>query len=182
MLTVPIREMLLTSKAVRPGKVIKPTHLVIHWTANEGKGADAEANAKYFARATRAASAHYIVDDAEVIRCIPENEMAYHVGAKQYTEWAKTHLGASPNGKTIGIEMCVNADGSFWQMYSNTCRLAAEILQRHGWGTDRLIRHYDVTGKNCPAFFVESGYAVKYIGKNPDEAWEMFKRNVNKFL
>lgn len=182
MFDVPVREMLLTNKAVRPGKTIKPTHLVVHWTANEGKGADAEANAKYFARATRAASAHYIVDDQEVIRCIPENEMAYHVGAKTYTPWSKANLGASPNSKTIGIEICVNAGASFWQTYSHTCRLCADIMQHHGWGIDRLIRHYDVTGKNCPAFLMDDTKAKQYMGRSAAEAWTMFKRDVSKFL
>lgn len=181
-MTVPIREMPLTNKAVRPGKKITPTHLVVHWTANEGKGANAEANARYFARATRAASAHYIVDDHEVIRCIPDDEMAYHVGAKQYTQWARATLGASPNAKTIGIEICVNSDGSFWQTYSNACRLCAEIMRRHGWKIDRLIRHYDVTGKNCPAFLMDDKYAMKYMGRSAAEAWAMFRRDVSKFL
>ena len=181
-MTVPVKDMLLTNKVVRPGKKIIPTHLVVHWTANEGKGANAVANAKYFAKATRAASAHYIVDDKVIIRCIPEDEMAYHVGAKAYTAWSKANLGLSPNSKTIGIEICVNSDGLFWQTYSNTCRLCADIMKRHGWKIDRLIRHYDVTGKNCPAFLMDDVKANKYMGRSASEAWEMFRRDVNKFL
>ncbi|MCG6197354.1 hypothetical protein H1215_09215 [Anoxybacillus sp. LAT_38] len=43
-----IVDMLLTNKNARPGTKITPRGLVIHWTANEGKGADAVANRNYF--------------------------------------------------------------------------------------------------------------------------------------
>ncbi|TGU66736.1 N-acetylmuramoyl-L-alanine amidase, partial [Mesorhizobium sp. M00.F.Ca.ET.186.01.1.1] len=43
-----ITEMLLTNPTARPGTKIVPKGLVIHWTANEKKGADAVANRNYF--------------------------------------------------------------------------------------------------------------------------------------
>ncbi len=58
-----ITEMLLTNPTARPGTKIVPKGLVIHWTANEKKGADAVANRNYFNKPTTEASAHYIVDD-----------------------------------------------------------------------------------------------------------------------
>jgi hypothetical protein len=97
-----ITEMLLTNKMARPGIIITPKALVIHWTANESKGADARANRSYFNQSTTEASAHYIVDDAEIIRCLPENEMGYHVGAKSYKPEAVKQLSAYPNNCTIG--------------------------------------------------------------------------------
>jgi len=148
------KEMLLTPGVKgRPGKNISPKALVIHWTANTGRGADAVANRNYFNSGV-AASAHYIVDDHQVVQCLPENEMAYHVGAKQYKSDAVQKLSSYPNNCTIGIEMCVNADGDFKKTYQNTIELAVDILKRHRWGIDRLWRHYDVTGKDCPRYFV----------------------------
>jgi len=79
-----ITEMLLTNPTARPGTKIVPKGLVIHWTANERKGADAVANRNYFNKPTTEASAHYIVDDWQIVRCLPEIEMGYHVGAKSY--------------------------------------------------------------------------------------------------
>jgi N-acetylmuramoyl-L-alanine amidase CwlA len=61
-----------------------------------------------------------IVDDHSIIFCVPELEMAYHVGAKTYQTRAVQLLSKYPNDCTIGIEMCVNADGDFKATYKNT--------------------------------------------------------------
>ncbi|MEK3745852.1 N-acetylmuramoyl-L-alanine amidase [Brevibacillus sp. FSL K6-0770] len=177
-----ITEMLLTNPTARPGTKMVPKGLVIHWTANEKKGADAVANRNYFNKPTTEASAHYIVDDRQIIRCLPETEMGYHVGAKSYKAEALQKLSAYPNDCTIGIEMCVNADGSFTKMYEQTVALTAELLKRYGWAVDKLWRHYDITGKNCPAFFVDERTAQAYFGKNAQAAWESFKQDVHRLL
>lgn len=177
-----ITDMLLTNKNARPGTRITPRGLVIHWTANEGKGANAVANRNYFNKPTTEASAHYIVDDKQIVRCLPENEMAYHVGAKQYKPEAVAKLSSYPNNCTIGIEMCVNADGNFQETYRRTVELAADILKRYGWGVDRLWRHFDITGKNCPAYFVSDDYARKYTGLTAVQAWAKFKNDVHRLL
>ncbi|WP_246011198.1 N-acetylmuramoyl-L-alanine amidase [Brevibacillus nitrificans] len=177
-----ITEMLLTNKTARPGIIMTPKALVIHWTANESKGADARANRSYFNQPTTEASAHYIVDDVEIIRCLPENEMGYHVGAKSYKPEAVKRLSAYPNNCTIGIEMCVNTDGSFQAMYKKTLELAVDILKRYQWGIERLWRHYDITGKNCPAFFTADDYAHKYFGTGAAEAWNRFKQDIHNLL
>lgn len=174
--------MLLTNKTARPGIKISPKALVIHWTANENKGANARANRSYFNQPTTEASAHYIVDDKEIIRCLPENEMGYHVGAKSYTPDAQKQLSVYPNNCTIGIEMCVNADGSFQATYQKTLELAADILTRYKWGIEKIWRHYDITGKNCPAFFVADDCAQKYFSTSAAEAWELFKQDIHRLL
>lgn len=177
-----IVDMLLTNKNARPGTKITPRGLVIHWTANEGKGANAVANRNYFNKPTTEASAHYIVDDKQTIRCLPENEMGYHVGAKSYKPEALKQLSSYPNNCTIGIEMCVNADGSFQETYRRTVELAADILKRYGWGVDKLWRHFDITGKNCPAYFVSDNFARKYTGLTAAQAWAKFKDDVQRLL
>lgn len=154
-----VRELLITNPKGRPKIKIKPIGIVIHWTANEKKGADAEANRNYFQNCTRNASAHYCVDDKEVIRCLPDDEMAYHVGAKSYKTSA---LGEYPNNCTIGIEMCVNSDGDFWKMWHNTVYLTVDLLKKFKLTPKALYRHYDITGKTCPAFFVSEYYIAKY--------------------
>ena len=177
-----ITDMFLTNKTARPGTKIVPRGLVIHWTANEGKGANAVANRNYFNKPTTEASAHYIVDDGQIVRCLPENEMGYHVGAKSYKPEAVARLSKYPNDCTIGIEMCVNADGSFGAMYQRTVELAADILKRYCWGVDKLWRHYDITGKNCPSYFVSDDYAHKYTGLTAQQAWAKFKADVQLAL
>jgi len=179
---VQITDMLLTNKTARPGLKIVPRGLVIHWTANEGKGANAVANRNYFNKPTTEASAHYIVDDKQIVRCLPENEMGYHVGAKSYKPEALKQLSSYPNNCTIGIEMCVNVDSDFRAMYKRTVELAADILKRYGWSVDKLWRHYDITGKNCPAYFVSDDFARKYTGLTAQQAWAKFKDDVHKLL
>lgn len=177
-----ITDMLLTNKNARPGTKITPRGLVIHWTANERAGANAAANRSYFNNPTTVASAHYIVDDKQIIRCLPENEMGYHVGAKSYKPGALQKLSSYPNNCTIGIEMCVNSDGNFQAMYQSTVELAADILKRYGWGVDKLWRHFDVTGKNCPAYFVSDDYARRFVGLTAAQAWSKFKDDVHRLL
>ncbi|GED68701.1 hypothetical protein BRE01_24030 [Brevibacillus reuszeri] len=177
-----ISDMLLTNPKARPRTKIVPKGVVIHWTANERSGANAVANRNFFNNPTTEASAHYIVDDAQIIRCLPEDEMGYHVGAKAYKPMALAKLSSYPNNCTIGIEMCVNADGHFPVMYQRTVELTASILKKYGWGVEQLWRHYDITGKICPAFFVEDDYARKYTGSKATEAWEKFQQDVHRLL
>jgi len=133
----------------RPGRKIDPKYLVIHWTANESKGANAMANRNYFNSTDRSASAHYLVDCTQIVRALPENELGYHVGAKSYVH------PSCRNANSVGIEMCVNSDGDFTKMRANTVELAADVCRRHGIDpSTHMIRHYDVTGKDCPHFYV----------------------------
>ena len=85
-----------------------------------------------------------------MIACIPENEIAYHV--------------SSANSTYLGIEVCHRDwEGQFTNpTYDTLLELIADICRRHKFYplTD-VIRHYDVTGKNCPKYYVEH-----------PEAWE----------
>ena len=168
-----ITELLITNN--RPYIKIIPQGAVIHWTANTDVGADALANRNYFQNHPEdEVSAHYIVDDKSIIRCIPENEMAWHVGAKKYTDLKYELFGnANPNNFLIGIEMCINSDGDWSKTYQYTVELVVDILKRYGWGVDRIYRHFDITNKDCPRMmtpFVDGG----------EEAWEKFKEDVLK--
>lgn len=178
---VQFRQMLLTPyRGGRPGRKIIPKAVVIHWTANTDVGADAVANRNYFeGHPENKVSAHYIVDDHQVVQCLPEDEMGYHVGATSYKQAALRQLSYYPNDCTIGIEMCVNQDGNFHQTYAHTVELAADILRRHGWGADRLWRHFDVTGKDCPRFFVADDTARAFGFKGAATGWDEFRHDVN---
>lgn len=178
------KEMLLTKgRGGRPGLKITPKGVVIHWTANTANGADAIANRNYFENHPQyQVSAHYIVDDKRIVRCVPENEMAYHVGAKSYKPEALKRLSLYPNSCTIGIEICVNKDGDFKRTYQNAVSLAADILKRHGLSADDLWRHFDITGKDCPRFFVDDGAAKQFGFESADKGWQKFKDDVAKLL
>ena len=176
-----LRQMLLDRAARgRPEKKISPKGLVFHWTANTNKGADADNNRNYFNNSGVAASAHYVVDDHQVVQCLPENEMAYHVGARRYTTQAIEKLSGYPNDCTIGIEICVNCDGDFQKTMENTVALAADICKKHGWTKDNLWRHYDITEKDCPKFFVTDATARAFGFSSAKAGWEEFKNMIGE--
>lgn len=178
------RQMLLTpEQGGRPGRKIVAKAVVIHWTANANSGANAVANRNYFENHPQnKVSAHYIVDDHQVVQCLPEDEMGYHVGATSYKPSALQQLSSYPNDCTIGIEMCVNRDGDFNKTYRNAVALAANICHRHGWGVDRLWRHYDVTGKDCPRYFVDDATARQFGFVGAATGWEQFRKDVGSLL
>lgn len=126
--------------------------IVIHWTANIDKGADAVANRNYFNTTDRRASAHYIVDQDKIIQCIPDNEVAWHVGDRKRGN--QTVDISNPNFKLIGVEMCVNKDSNWTATYNNTVWLVKRLINQYNLNTDKVYRHYDITGKECPLMFM----------------------------
>lgn len=166
---------LTVNKYSRPGTALKAIRgIVIHWVANPGTSA--RANRNYFeglkdqaatAANKRYASAHYVIGiDGEIIRCVPDNEVCYHVGADRYTPEAQRRLSAYPNNCALGIELCHPAwDGDFSAATLASCEnLVSYLLLKYGLGKGDLWRHYDVTEKICPKYFVEH-----------EDAWEAFK-------
>lgn len=180
-----IKQMLLTyGRGGRPGKKLTALKgVVIHWTANTGKGANAVANRNYFENnPDKKVSAHYIVDSIQIVQCIPDDEVAYHVGATSYKAEALSKLGSYPNAYCVGIEMCVNSDGDFNKTYANTVQLAAYLLNKYGLTADNLWRHYDVTGKDCPKYFADDATAKQYGFASAATGWKQFKEDVKKAM
>ena len=122
-------------------------------------------------------SAHYIIDcDGSIIRCIPETEVAWHVGSSQvdpasgriYTDWAREKFGehrcdpttVGPNVCTIGIEMePVDEVGNFTQQtLSAAAELAADICTRLALNpmVDLGTHHMVVGWKDCPRLWTNS--------------------------
>lgn len=121
--------------------VVKPfVEKTIHSTANPN--ATAANHAKYLhgpdAQA-RPVSWHYTVDDAQVVQHLPEWEEGFHAGKRE------------GNRSSIGIEICeFTHPGKQAKAIERAQKLVATILKRRGWGVDRLRRHQDWTGKDCP--------------------------------
>lgn len=134
-------------------------YLVIHYTAAPGD--TAENNGRYFARERTGTSAHYFVDETTVVRSVPEEYVAWHCGANYYRH------PKCRNGNSIGIEICTKGDaGGYWfapEAVERARALTSALMQKYGIEEDHVLRHYDVTGKLCPAPFVEQA------------AWEEFK-------
>ena len=159
-----IEEKLLTPNPYsRPSAPMgKIKNIVIHWVGNAES--TAIANRNYFESLKDKgtyASSHYIIGlEGEVIRCIPENEVAYH--AKQ------------ANSYSIGIENChPDWNGKFNdKTYKSLIELCADICKRYKLNPETaLIRHYDVTKKSCPLYYVQHL-----------DAWKQLKADVKNAL
>ncbi len=161
---LPITEEFLdVNQYSRPGIALStnPEYIVIHYTANPGS--TAEQNRNYFENLKDTgetyASAQFVIGlEGEIIQCVPCNEMAY--------------CSNSLNDRCISIEMCHPDDtGNFNDAtYNNCVYLVAQLMNYYHLDMDHLIRHYDVTGKNCPKYFVEH-----------EDRWEVFKDFVKQY-
>ena len=138
-------------------------NIVIHFTGN-AKGDTAIANGNYFARGDRNASAHDFVDDKEVVNSVPYNYIAWHCGgglqdqgSPYKNEGAKKH-GKVTNTNSIGVEMCDCIKDTKNNLSADTRANAAthisKLLKKFKICPDNIYRHFDVTGKLCPIYFV----------------------------
>lgn len=116
--------------------------IVVHYT---GTSASAHNNLLYFSRQSAKASAHYFIDkDGTLRQSVKEADTAWHAG-----HWAT-------NLRSIGIEVVSAGEDFTEQQICTLTELVADIRNRYGISEGNVIRHYDVTGKNCPAPYVNS--------------------------
>ena len=143
----------LPKRVNAPGTAIVPKGIILHYIGNPGT--TARQNANYFAHVETQTSVHYIVDDGEIIEIIPPDRKSYGTSDKQYNE------------SFIQIEMChPDASGKISETtLANVVWLCRELMERYG--ITEIIRHYDVTGKKCPLWYVE----------HPEE-WEALKERI----
>ena len=122
-----------------------PEFVTVH---NTGNTASARNEATYHNNNNYQVSYHVAIDDKEAIQLIPFNRNAWHAGDS---------LG-NGNMKSIGIEICYSMDNGYSGAKSerykkaedNAALYIAHVLKQYGWGMDRLKRHYDWSGKDCP--------------------------------
>ncbi|MEC0543600.1 peptidoglycan recognition protein family protein, partial [Bacillus glycinifermentans] len=153
--------------------------IVMHWTATPGASALNERN--YFNGTCiadkRYASAHYFVDRKEAQLIIPENEVAYH--AHDQNRCYVSFLKPNANTTAIGVEMCVEKDGKIHsETVQNAAELVADLCKRYGLSTNKIVRHYDVTNKNCPAPWVSDSSQLTAFRKKVDSL--LGKKTVSK--
>ena len=125
-------------------------YIVIHYTANDGD--TDEGNGNYFHNNYIGASAHYFVDDDSVTQSVPDNYCAYHCGSKN----GYKHLSCR-NSNSIGIEICDDIkNGVIYpsqKTIENVLELTEYLMNKYNIPKSNVIRHYDVTGKLCPAYW-----------------------------
>jgi N-acetylmuramoyl-L-alanine amidase len=164
----------------RPGKKLSGVKgVVVHYVGNPGTSALANRNYWEGLKSQSLdnpkavfASAHFVVGlRGEVVQALPLDETAYHCGAKFYKSEALSRLGRYPNNCTLGVEAChAKADGRLNpETWLRAVDLAASLCKQFNLDPMKDIwRHWDVTGKPCPLWFVEES-----------EAFERFKTDVS---
>lgn len=144
-----------TNRTIMNNRDIK--YIVIHYV---GAVSTAENNTKYFKSVNRQASAHYFVDDTSIWQCVEDKDSAWHCGGGLQGLLGHKYYKKCLNSNSIGVEMCCYRNGSKLDIsdktISNTIELVKELMKKYNISASNVIRHYDVTGKKCPAPFVSN--------------------------
>lgn len=180
-----------------------PKYLVIHYTAGSSsqKGSARGCRDVFIAssKTKNPASADFAVDDAEMVQFNPdiENYNCWAVGGSRWAGKGASLYGVAKNANCVSIELCSNlakgadrnaANHHGWSFseatIDNAVKLAKIIMKKYNIPPERVIRHYDVTGKYCPGvpgwndepLYDTSG---KYTGqRNGSDKWIEFKKRI----
>lgn len=123
-------------------KLVEINNIVIHYVGNPGT--TAQNNRDYFNKTDTDVCSHFVVGlDGEIIQCVPLDE--------------KSNASNNRNLDTISIEVCHPDDSGKFKdaTYQSLVRLTAWLCDNSNLKAKDVIRHYDITGKECPKYFVE---------------------------
>ena len=133
-------------------------NIVIHYVGNPNT--TAQNNRDYFDKDSTEVSSHFLVGlEGEIIQCLPL--------------WEKSAASNWRNNDTISIEVChPDETGKFNdKTYDAVIKLTSWLLKELGLDESAVIRHYDITEKLCPLYYVENG-----------DAWEQLKKDIGTKL
>lgn len=145
----------------------KIKYIVIHYTGNDGD--TDEGNGNYFKNNVVEVSAHYFVDDDSVTQSVPDNYVAWSVGGSRYSNYKSTggakYYGVVNNTNSISVEICDDIkNGSIYPStatINNAVALVKSLMKKYNIPVENVIRHFDVTGKLCPAYWVDNDKWLK---------------------
>lgn len=157
------------------GRTANIAYIVIHYTGNRKD--TAKNNADYFAREYVGQSAHYFVDRSEVWQSVPDTDTAWHCG----TNGAYKHPSCR-NKNSIGIEMCDSVGSVPEETEALTAQLTRYLMEKYNIKADHVLRHYDVTGKMCPAPYVKETAAWLRFKTRLEEDADMDEAKFNEMF
>lgn len=159
----------------KKGDAVRIRYIVIHYTGSLGT---AKEQCQYLAGGNRNRSSHYFVGyEGEIWQSVEDENIAWHCGAKLYKH------SECRNANSIGIELCVrkkdhshiSAEDRDWYFEDATVEAAVELtrylMRKYNVPVSNILRHYDVTGKVCPA---------PYVHNTTRHTWEEFKKAVRR--
>lgn len=175
-----IKDLLTLNKYSRPGeKIIQLRGIVIHWVANIYS--TAKQNRDFFESRKEGnkgfGSAHFIIDlNGDVMQCVPENEVAYHVSHPGTVKYNKHEIIAKltdyPNYYTVGIECThINDEGEMTiETEGSLAELTAELAKKYNLNPlEDLYIHHEIEGNDCHRWYM-----------NHPEEWGKFKNKLEE--
>ena len=166
----------ITTRNYTKGNNRSIKYIVIHYV---GAVSSAKNNAVYFKNTYRGASAHYFVDENDIYRVVEDKNIAWHCGTT-----GKYYHSICRNSNSIGIEMCCyKKNGKLDisdKVVERTIELVKGLMSRYNIPASNVIRHYDVTHKNCPAPFVSDhtrwdNFKAKLNSNNTSSSFKTYK-------
>lgn len=156
-------QLLILNEYSRPGTpVTEINSIIIHYTANPGT--TAQENRDYFEglaeTGEESVSSNFVIGlEGEIIQCIPSSEIAYASNGR--------------NSDSLSIEVCHwDETGEFTNAtYDSLVEFVAWLCGEFDVEYDEILRHYDVTGKECPLYYVEH-----------EDEWIQFKEDVADYI
>ena len=118
-------------------------NIVVHYVGNPGT--TAQQNRDYFSNTGVEVNSHFVIGlDGEIIQCVPLYERS------SASNWR--------NKDTISIEVChPDESGEFNQeTVDSLINLIVWLCKTCNLDEDDVIRHYDITGKLCPLYYVQN--------------------------
>lgn len=164
------------------GRAQRIQFIVVHYTANDGDSA--RGNCVYFQRNPGLyASAHYFVDETGWEQSVADEDTAWHCGADTYRH------PLCRNANSIGVELCSRKDAAGKYFFApatvdQAVKLVQSLMDKHGVDGGHVLRHYDVTGKKCPAPFVDDPKAWAAFKERLEDTmtYETFKEYMDQYL
>ena len=177
------------------------TYIAIHYTAGSSSKKGSALNVKKVFQ-QRSASADFCVDDETMVQFNPDikNNYCWAVGDKKYANSKGASLyGKATNRNTISIEMCSNLkkgtsasapNHEGWYLTDETIKqcvkLTKILMKKFNIPIERVVRHYDITGKLCPGIigwndeitYTTEGKIAKT--SNNSSKWLEFKKMLQK--
>jgi N-acetylmuramoyl-L-alanine amidase len=119
------------------------------------------------------------VDDDSITQSVPDNYVAWHCGGKTYKHKQ------CRNSNSIGIEICDDVkNGTIYpsaKTIANVLELVAYLMDKYSIPKENVIRHYDVTGKHCPAYWIDNNmWKIEFLNKIQTNTVENYKEQVRK--
>lgn len=134
--------------------------IVLHYSGNTGDSA--KNNAIYFRDSnTRSAGAHFFIDqNGTVYQSVRMSKTAWSVGGSRYPDYKQTggarFYNTYTNANTVSIEMCDTATKDPSPAMISSLKSLIKHIRNKCRNAALVIRHFDVTGKDCPARFTNT--------------------------